>query len=63
LKGVFLCLPHSSTITNTATGARSDLAVQMSRDAAREQLVRMADEYDRLADLAAQRGKNVRANS
>jgi hypothetical protein len=40
-----------------------DLAVQMSSDAAREQLVRMADEYDRLADLAAQRGKNVRANS
>jgi hypothetical protein len=40
-----------------------DLAVQMSSEAAREQLFRMADEYDRLGGLAAEREKSGAAGS
>jgi hypothetical protein len=36
-----------------------DLASQMSSDAAKEQLFRMADDYERLARVAAQRCKNA----
>ena len=45
-----------------AQGLR-DLAAQMSSDVAREQLFRMAEEYDRLACLDGQHGKSGRPGS